>query len=133
MQDLERSGLQADKEHLDGEQELHDVFHDDVEGEGGQCPHFPLVNSPGALLSDKGRTCEHCHRSWQDLVMKDPEKSYSVPNTLPLQLQGEGVRGVPYLPGLTTEGYICLQRFGRKRWLDQSLPTMGIYTLRLHQ
>ena len=104
MQDLERSGLQADKECLDGEQELHDVFHDDVEGEGGECPHFPLDNSPGALHSEKDCKCERCHRSWQDLVMKDSEKTNSVHNRLPLQLQGEGVRGVPYLPGLTTEG-----------------------------
>ena len=32
MQDLERSGLQADEECLDGEQELLSVLLDDVEG-----------------------------------------------------------------------------------------------------
>ena len=111
------AGLQADKEHLDGELELHDVFHDDVEGEGGQYPHFLLVNSPGALHSDNDRTCEHCHRSWQDLVMKDPEKSYSVQNDYHCKYKGIGVCGVQYLPGLTTEGYPRLSVY--KVWKEE--------------
>ena len=131
------AGLQADKEHLDGELELHDVFHDDVEGEGGECPHFPLDNSPGALHSEKDRKCERCHRSWQDLVMKDSEEDQlCTQQTTTATTRGRGT----WCPTLTWSDHrrlsntpICLQRFGRKRLLEQSLPTMGIYTLCLHQ
>ena len=81
MQDLERSGLQADEECLDGEQELLGVLLDDVEGEGGECLHFPLDNSPGALHPEEDHKCERCHRSWQDLARKGSEKTNSLYTT----------------------------------------------------